>query len=129
MPYNRIMETIKGLLRISGIPILIASLCCLTPVVLVALGLASASFAASLATTLYGTYKWYFRSAGIILLGISLVAYFRRQKGICTIDEAVRRKNEIINMTALAIIAGILGYLFFLYVAVEYAGIALDIWQ
>ncbi len=123
------MNTIKELLRISGIPVVIASLCCLTPVILVTLGLASASFAASLATTLYGTYKWYFRGLGLVLLAISLVSYFRRQKGICTIDEAVRRKNEIINTVALALIAGVLGYLFFLYVVVEYAGILLNIWE
>ncbi len=123
------MNTLKELLRISGIPVVVASLCCLTPVVLVALGLASASFATSLATTLYGTYKWYFRGAGVILLAISLITYFRRQKGICTIDEVVRRKNEIINTVALALIAGILGYFFFLYVVVEYAGIILKIWE
>ena len=122
------MNTLKELLKVSGIPVLVASLCCLTPVLLVALGLASASFAASLATTLYGTYKWYFRGTGIVLLTISLISYFRRQKGICTIDEAVRRKNEIINMAALALIAGVLGYFFFLYVVVEYAGIILNIW-
>jgi predicted exporter len=95
----------------------------------VALGFASASFAASLATTLYGTYKWYFRAAGLMLLAISLISYFRRQKGICTIDEAVQHKNEIINTVALALITGILGYLFFLYVVVEYAGIILKIWE
>lgn len=123
------MNTIKELVRISGIPVVIASLCCLTPVILVALGLASASFAASLATTLYGTYKWYFRATGIALLAISLISYLRRHKGICTIDEAVRRKNEIINLVALTLIAGVLGYLFFLYVVVEYAGIVLKIWE
>ena len=122
------MKTLKELLKISGIPVLVASLCCLTPVILVALGLASVSFAASLATTLYGTYKWYFRATGIVLLAISLVSYLRKQKGICTIDEAVRRKNEIINIVALSIIAGVLGYLFFLYIVVEYVGIILKIW-
>ena len=123
------MNTIKEILRVSGIPVLVASLCCLTPVVLVTLGLASASFAGSLATTLYGTYKWYFRTAGIVLLAISLITYFRRQKGICTVDDAIRRKNEIINTVALSLIAGILGYFFFLYVVVEYAGIILKIWE
>ena len=123
------MNTLKELLKISGIPVIFASLCCLTPVILVTLGLASVSFAASLATTLYGTYKWYFRATGLILLVISLISYFRRQKGICTIDEAVRRKNEIVNTVMLALITGILGYLFFLYVIVEYAGIILKIWD
>ncbi len=123
------MNTIKDVLKISGIPVIFASLCCLTPVILVTFGLASVSFAASLATTLYGTYKWYFRTLGLVLLAISLVSYLRRQKGICTIDEAVRRKNEIINTVALALITGIAGYFFFLYVVVEYAGIILNIWE
>lgn len=123
------MSIIKDLLRISRIPVIFASLCCLTPVILVTFGLASVSFAASLATTLYGTYKWYFRALGLALLAVSLITYFRRQKGICTIDEAVRRKNEIINTAALALITGIAGYFFFLYVVVEYAGIILKIWE
>lgn len=120
---------IQGIFKIIRIPVIVASLCCLTPVILVTLGLASASFAASLATTLYGAYKWHFRATGIVLLAISLIAYFRRQKGICTIDEAVRRKNEIINTVALSVIAGVFGYLLFLYVVVEYAGIILKIWD
>lgn len=120
---------IKELLTIVRLPVIVASLCCLSPVILVTLGLASASFAASLANIFYGTYKWYFRSTGLVLLTISLIAYFRRKKGICTIDEAVRRKNEIINTIALSLIAGILGYIFFLYVVVHYAGVALSIWE
>lgn len=120
---------IKELLRISSLPVLIASLCCLSPVILVAVGLSSVSFAASLADTFYGEYKWAFRGAGLIALVFALVYYFRSQKGICTLDDAVRHRNEIINTVALSVVVGTIGYAFFLYVVVHYAGVFLKIWN
>lgn len=106
-----------------------ASLCCLSPVILVLLGLGSVSFASSLADTLYGEYKWYFRIAGLVAMALALFFYFYRTKGVCTIDEAKRRRNEIINMVALTLIACVIGYIFFLYVVVHYIGVFLDLWQ
>lgn len=119
---------LKDVFKVSAIPVAIASLCCLSPVILVLLGLGTVSFASSLADTLYGEYKWYFRAAGLIALLGALVVYLRRQKGICTIDEAKKRRNEIINIVAVALIAGVLGYAFFLYVVVHYVGVWLDLW-
>ena len=63
----------KSILKITGIPVVIASLCCLTPVVIVLFGLGSVSLAASLADTLYGTYAWVFRIVGLVLLGLSII--------------------------------------------------------
>ncbi len=108
---------------------LVASLCCLSPVILVLLGISTVSFGSSLADTLYGDYKWYFRLAGLISLDVALIFYFRRSKGICTIDEAKKRRNEIINTVVLAVIGGVLGYLFFLYVVVHYIGVWLSLWS
>lgn len=122
------MEQLKNALKISTLPVVFASTCCLSPVILVLLGLSTASFAGSLADTLYGTYKWVFRAVGLLALAGSLVFYLRREKNICTFDEALRRRNEIINLAAISLIVGILGYFFFLYVVVEYAGIWLHIW-
>lgn len=122
------MQKIKALLKISSIPVLIASLCCLSPVILVLLGISTVSFASSLADTLYGDYKWVFRFVGGIALLASLAFYLRRQIGICTFDDVVRRRNEVINYVALTVIAGVLGYLFFLYVVVHYAGVWLSLW-
>lgn len=122
------METLKSLLKISGIPVVVASLCCLAPVIIVLFGLGSVSLAASLADTLYGDYKWVFRGVGLILLALAFVWYLRREKGICTIDEAVKRRNEIVNTAVLVLVAGVIGYFVFLYVVVEYAGILLGIW-
>jgi len=118
----------KEIFKISAIPVAIASLCCLSPVILVLLGLGTVSFASSLADTLYGDYKWYFRAVGLVALLVALVVYFRRSKGICTIDEAKRRRNEIINIVALTVIGGVIGYVFFLYVVVHYLGVWLSLW-
>lgn len=121
--------SVKSILKVTGLPVVVASLCCLAPVVLVLLGLGSVSLAASLADTLYGTYKWVFRIAGLALLGFSLIWYLRREKGICTLDEAKKRRNEIFNLIAIVLIAGVLGYVLWLYVIVEYAGKLLHIWS
>lgn len=119
----------KDTFKIISVPVVIASLCCLSPVILVFLGLGTAAFAGSLADTLYGQYKWYFRLAGLVLLAVSFVLYLRRSKGICTLDEAKKRRNEIINLALAAFIAAVLGYVIWLYVIVEYAGKLLTIWK
>ena len=120
---------IKELFRLSGIPVVIASLCCLSPVILVSLGLASVSFGAPLTDIFYREYKWYFRLVGLLSLILSIVWYLRRQKGICSIDDVVKRRNEVINIIALAIVVGVAGYFFFLYVIVHYIGAFMGLWS
>lgn len=119
---------LKEILKISSVPVVLASLCCLSPVILVLIGVSTVSFASSLADTLYGDYKWIFRGAGLLSLAVALYFYITRQKGICTIDEAKRRRNEILNYLALTLITGVLGYIFFLYVVVHYIGVWLQLW-
>jgi len=119
---------IKEVLKISSLPVLFASLCCLTPVILVLLGLSSVSFAGSLGDSLYGENKWYFRAFGLVTLGASIIIYLRRAKGICSIDQAKKHHNEVINIVAISLIAAVLSYLFFLYVVVHIIGAALAIW-
>jgi len=118
----------KELLKITGLPVLFASLCCLSPLILVLLGLSTVSFASSLADTFYGDYKWAFRAVGLILLAITTILYLRKQKGICTIDEAKKRRQEIINTVLIVLITGVLAYMFFLYVVVHYAGVFFGLW-
>ncbi|MDA8611305.1 hypothetical protein N9L18_00360 [Candidatus Pacebacteria bacterium] len=118
----------KEIAKVTGIPVFFASLCCLSPLILIFFGLATVSFAGSLADVFYGQYKWIFRGVGLLLLAISLVIYFRRQKGICTLDEAKKRKKEIINKILLFLISGIIGYIFILYVVVHYIGVLLGVW-
>ncbi len=123
------MPNFRELLKISSIPVAIASLCCLSPVILVLLGVSTISFASSLADTFYGEFKWVFRGLGLIALLFSLFYYLKRKKGVCTIDDVVRRRNEIINYIALSLIVAIVGYIFFLYVVVHYIGVWLTLWE
>ncbi|QSH39362.1 hypothetical protein JXR01_03640 [Candidatus Kaiserbacteria bacterium] len=118
----------KEIFKVTGIPVLFASLCCLSPLILVMFGLATVSFASSLADVFYLEYKWYFRAVGLFLLIASLVLYFRRSKGICTIDQVKKRRQEIINKTLIFLISGVLGYIFFLYVIVHYIGVLFGVW-
>ena len=117
----------KEALKIASVPVIIASLCCLSPVILVLLGLSTVGFAASLSETFYGEFKWYFRLAGLFTLGLAYMYHLRRQ-GICTLDQAKRERNRIVNGLLVTLIAGVIGYIFFLYVVVEYVGKWLKIW-
>ena len=118
----------RDLLKISSLPVFIASLCCLSPIILLSLGLVTLSAATELADVFYGTYKWIFRAVGFAALVTAFVFYIRRQ-GVCTIDEVKRRRNEILNKLALTLITGVLGYVFFLYVVVHYLGVFLNVWK
>ncbi len=123
------MPNFKEILRITGLPVILASLCCLSPAVLVLFGLSTVSFASSLADTFYGDYKWAFRAFGLITLLASVAMYLYKKKGICSLDAAKRRRNEILNTLALSLIAGTAAYVFFLYVVVHYLGVWLSIWE
>lgn len=127
-PIQKTQHSVKDAFRISSVPILLASLCCLSPVILVLLGLTTASFAASLSDTLYGQYRWAFRIVGLLALAASVVWYLRKHKGICTLDQVKRQKNQVINVILLSLIVGIVGYIVWLYVVVEYLGKILSIW-
>ncbi|PLX27693.1 hypothetical protein C0583_00435 [Candidatus Parcubacteria bacterium] len=118
----------KEVFKVIWLPVVFSSLCCLSPLLLVIFGLSTVSFAASLADELYGDYKWFFRILGLGLLGITLIIYFRKQKGICTLDQAKRRKNEIINFILVSLIVAVLAYIFWLYVVVEIIGKLYHIW-
>ncbi len=123
-----VKEKTKEFLKFGKIPIILASLCCLTPAVLVSLGISTVAFATDLANVQYKQYAWVFRIIGFLALLVSVISYLRREKGICTLDEAVKRKTEVINIIALAIIGGIIGYAVFLYGIVEIWGLLLGIW-
>ncbi len=119
----------KEILKLTGFPVVVASLCCLSPLLLVLFGLTTVTFASSLSDVFYGDYKWVFRAVGFVLLIITMIYYFRKKKGICTLDAVKRNRREILNTVLLSIIVGVLGYVFFLYVVVHYAGVFLGIWE
>lgn len=113
----------KGMLVLSAVAGLIGGLCCLTPIVLVLVGLASISFAAGLGNMLYGDYRWAFRLAALVFLAAALVVYFRK-RGICTLDQAKRQRNRVVNVSLLALTATVGVYIFWTYVVLHYWGIA-----
>jgi len=120
---------LRELLKVTGLPVIVASLCCLSPLILVFLGLSTISFASSLSDVFYGQYKWVFRGAGLVFLIATTALYLWREKGICSLDEAKKRRKEVINTALLVLIVGILGYVFFLYVVVHYAGVFIGVWE
>lgn len=122
------MWKIKEIFKITSIPVLFASMCCLSPVILFIFGLWSVTFLGSLADTLYWDYKWYFRIFWLILLTTSLIIYFRK-KWYCTLNKVKRNRNKIINTIILSVITFILGYMFFLYVVVHYIWVYFNLWE
>lgn len=119
---------IKDAFKIASLPVLFASLCCLSPLLLFIFGVAGVSAAASLSDVLYGMYKWYFRGFGMLMLIGGLIYYFR-QKKICTFDEVKKQRTKIINMILATFFVAVMGYLIFLYVIVHYWGVFLGLWQ
>ena len=124
-----------SLLTIIGIPALLATMCCLPSVVLVLFGLASVSAAASLSDTLYwGLDGWgWFRPAllciSFLLLVGGIVIYFRN-RGICTLDDALRQRRKVVNTTLLILATSITLYLFLNYVVLTEIGILLGLpWE
>jgi len=87
---NRASSDRNGFWLLSSLFGLIGGLCCMTPIVMVLLGLASISAANSLGNVLYGEYRWAFRAASLVFLIAAIVVYFRR-RGICTLDSPGRR--------------------------------------
>ena len=114
---------------------ILASMCCLPSVVLVLFGLASVSTAASLSDTLYwgtGGY-WWFRGTlnlvSFLCVVVGLVVYFRNQ-GICTLDEAKRQRQRVMNTSLLVVLIFVLSYLVINYVILTELGIALNLpWE
>lgn len=113
----------KVILALSSVSALIGGLCCLTPIVLVLLGVASVSVAADLGNVLYGDYRWLFRLASLLLTAAALVIYFRG-RGVCTLAEAKRRRKWLLNISILVLVTSTTAYIFWTYVVLQYWGIA-----
>jgi len=113
----------KAIAVFSSLGGIFAGLCCFPPIVLVMFGLAGVAFANDLGNVLYGEYRWAFRAAALVLLAGGLFFYFRRS-GICTLDQARRERNRILNVSLLVLVTGIGIYIFWTYVVLHYWGIA-----
>jgi len=102
----------KTLLAAGGMAGIIASLCCLGPIVLVMFGLSGVSFALSI-----GKYSWFFLSLAIILLIIALVVYYKK-KNCCNIKGLKKNWKQIVMVFAImALILIIIKYWLATYLA------------
>ena len=78
---------------------LVAITCCVSPVVLALLGVATAAEAVTLGDTLYYTYGWYFRAAGLGI-GALAVILFLRGRGVCNVRGAYQYRRMLLVLMA-----------------------------
>ena len=76
---------------------LVAISCCVSPVVLVLLGLATAAEAVSLGNTLYYTYGWLFRGAGLLVAAVAVFLYLRHRRS-CNVRRAYHYRRMLLTM-------------------------------
>ncbi len=110
-------------LLVSALGALAGGLCCLAPIVMVSFGITTVAIANNWGNLLYGEYKWEFRIAGLALMAITLVLHLR-SRGVCTLDQARRERNRIINLALMAALGFTAAYVFWTYVVLHYWGIA-----
>jgi hypothetical protein len=113
-------------LKLSLPSIVIASLCCLSPLVFVMLGVSATSFGVVLFTRTLAPFEWVFFAVGLACLVGSPVLCFR-QPNVCTLDQARARRREIINGTLLTLASALVGFAI-LYGAISVAGHARGLW-
>ena len=84
---------------------LVGSLCCVTPLVLVLLGLSGVAGAMGLAAFLQQNFRWtLFIPLGIIFLTGSLYYSIKRKVGVCNVQTIKRYKAFVIGTIVFAII-------------------------
>lgn len=105
---------------------IVASLCCLSPLVFVLFGASATSFGVVLFTKTLGPYEWAFFLGGSVFLGGSLAAYFR-SRDICTLDQVRARRREVVNTVLLVGLAAVVAF-GALYGAVTVAGRTVGLW-
>ncbi len=91
-------EVKKGLLfgLLSGFT---AITCCVSPVVLALLGVATAAEAVTLGDTLYYTYGWLFRAAGLTVAAVAVILYLRGRRA-CSLRGAYRYRLMLLVLAA-----------------------------
>lgn len=98
-------------LKIGLLAGLVGISCCVSPVVMVLLGLASVSFAISLGNTLYYQYGWYFRAAALALAAAGVIGILRGRNA-CTLRGARAQWRLFLTVAlAMAIVYGSLYWL------------------
>lgn len=106
-------KTDKETIGVGVVAAIVASLCCIGPLILIALGLGTASTALSI-----GSQKPYFLALGLLFFVISLFLFIKyRRKNICegcTTKEQERKR--IINTILIAFVALVILYILLIYI-------------
>ena len=124
-------EDTKPLAAIVGLSAITASMCCLPSVIWVLFAGSSAIVAADqLSNEMYYSWVRYALYAlSLSMLSFGLVVYFR-QRGVCTIDDARRERNRILNTSLAVFTAAVITYLVWNFVILEVIGIELGLpWE
>ena len=126
-----VREDIVELAPLVGISAVISSLCCLPSVIWVLFAGSSAIVAAdSLSNELYySSFRYLLYSISFVLLIVGVILFFRN-KGICTLNDAKKNKNRIINTTLMVFSLSIVVYLIWNFIVLELLGIAVGLpWE
>ena len=99
---------VRAGLLIGAVSGLTGIMCCVSPVVAVLLGIATAAQGVTLGDNLFYNYGWYFRGAGA-LVGVTAVVLHLRRRGACSVEGALRyrRMLAVLAGTALATYVGL----------------------
>ena len=118
----------RSLWKLIGASAFAASLCCVPCVVWVLFAGSSAIVAADqLSNDLYfGIGRWLLYLVALALAGAGLTIHFRRE-GICTLDDAKRERQRIVNTSLAVITAVIVLYLVWDYIILQLIGIAVGL--
>ena len=118
----------RSLWKLIGASAFAASLCCVPSVVWVLFAGSSAIAAADqLSNDLYfGIGRWLLYLVALALAGAGLTIHFRRE-GICTLDDAKRERQRIVNTSLAVITAVIVLYLVWDYIILQLIGIAVGL--
>jgi cytochrome c biogenesis protein CcdA len=88
---------------------LLGSLCCVTPLVLVLLGLSSVSGAMALAGTLATTYRWtVFIPLATLFLILSLYFSIKKKEGACNVNLIKKHRYFVLTTIGIALIVWVL---------------------
>ena len=85
--------------------------CCVSPVVLVLVGVATAAEAVTLGDTLYYEYGWFFRAFGLAVAATAVVLYLRKRRS-CTLAGA-RRSWRLLSAVVAAGVGTYIGLFWF----------------
>ena len=124
-------EDIVELAPLVGISAVISSLCCLPSIIWVLFAGSSAIVAAdSLSNELYySSFRYLLYSISFVLLIVGVILFFRN-KAICTLNDAKKNKNRIINTTLMVFSLSIVVYLIWNFIVLELLGIAVGLpWE